>query len=235
MKLFTKENGNVQVKQLLALYPGLKVVLSDDTQILLEGKLLVNRISKDFWLYKEYLLQIVIPLESNVLPYVIDIGKHIDDDYPHLYRNTRKLCLETDTHILVRFLDSFSLTEWVSEYVEVYYFTYEYHERYGEYPFGERSHGPEGVVETYSELFCESDFSKTVSLMKYISSNPYRGHNNCPCGSGQKLRNCHGQAILRFCTDDRLKGFVKKDYKFKEDVDRYYEQLRNSEKAKRRY
>lgn len=112
--------------------------------------------------------KIVIPIESEKLPYVLDAGNHIDCNYPHRYLNG-KLCLETDTSIRVRFVDGFSLEAWLEEFVEPYYFSYEFYQRYGEFPFGERGHDWKGIIQTYSDYFNEPDVVKTIRLMAFIS------------------------------------------------------------------
>ena len=105
----------------------------DETQVVLTGPILVNRSSKGFQVCKEYSVKIVIPLESEELPYVLDAGNHIDSNYPHRYLSG-KLCLETDANIKIRFIDGFFLEAWMIEYVEPYNFSYEFFQRYGEFP-----------------------------------------------------------------------------------------------------
>lgn len=204
----------------------------DETQVVLTGLILVNRSSKGFQVCKEYSVKIVIPLESEELPYVLDAGNHIDSNYPHRYLSG-KLCLETDANIKIRFIDGFFLEAWMIEYVEPYYFSYEFFQRYGEFPFGERGHDWEGIIQTYSDYFNEPDVVKTIKLMAFISGQKYRGHVLCPCGSGQKLRTCHGPFIMKFFADNRLKAIVRRDYlSIEEAVRKYDEQQRNTRTAK---
>ena len=99
-------------------------------------------------------------------------------------------------------------------------------QRYGEFPFGERGHGWDGIIQAYSELFNEPDYIKTIRLMKSISIGQYRGHALCPCGSGQKLRACHGPFIMKFYADNRLKTIVRKDYFSLEEEVRKYDKQR---------
>ena len=141
-----------QANSLLHLYNyrKLKICTMEETEIVLAGSILINRSAKGFQLCKEYSVKIVIPLESEKLPYILDVGNHIDCNYPHRYLNG-KLCLETDTSIRVRFVDGFSLEAWLEEFVEPYYFSYEFYQRYGEFPFGERGHDWEGIIQTYSD------------------------------------------------------------------------------------
>lgn len=112
-----------QANSLLHLYNyrKLKICTMEETEIVLAGSILINRSAKGFQLCKEYSVKIVIPIESEKLPYVLDAGNHIDCNYPHRYLNG-KLCLETDTSIRVRFVDGFSLEAWLEEFVEPYFF-----------------------------------------------------------------------------------------------------------------
>lgn len=230
--IISKEIIHKQIEDLLEIQSGLCIRSESDNQIELVGEILVNRQAKGFVLYDAYPVQIVIPLDSDSLPFVKDIGSRIAQDYPHRYKDG-KLCLETDTYIRVRFLDEFSLVAWIQEFVEPYFFSYEFYKRYGEFPFGERGHGLQGVLETYEDLFCEKDPEIVFKLMMAISKDTYRGHVLCPCGSMRRVRVCHGPAIMKFYTDKRLKEIVQSDYSVFEGAFRsYYEQLRNQKKAK---
>lgn len=230
--IFSKESAVQQVNYLLHLYNKLQICTMDETQVVLTGPILVNRSSKGFQVCKEYSVKIVIPLESEELPYVLDAGNHIDSNYPHRYLSG-KLCLETDANIKIRFIDGFFLEAWMIEYVEPYYFSYEFFQRYGEFPFGERGHDWEGIIQTYSDYFNEPDVVKTIKLMAFISGQKYRGHVLCPCGSGQKLRTCHGPFIMKFFADNRLKAIVRRNYlSIEEAVRKYDEQQRNTRTTK---
>ena len=208
--ILSKASAEEQVKHLLLKYTDLEVIASSP-KILIRGNIEINRIYNDFHLHKSYLIEIIIPFDSDELPYVRDIGNHIDKRYPHRYFDGR-LCLDTDSCIKIRFLNGFSLETWMEDYVEAYYFSYEYYMRYREFPFGERAHNLTGILQTYSEFFNEPDYKKTFLLMSAISKTKYRGHSLCPCGSKKKLRNCHGQYVYRFYTDERLKSITVDDY-----------------------
>ena len=229
-KTVAVQQANIQLH--LYKYIKMKICTMEETEIVLAGSILINRSAKGFQLYKEYSVKIVIPLESEKLPYVLDDGNHIDCNYPHRYLNG-KLCLETDTSIRVRFVDGFSLEAWLEEFVEPYYFSYEFYQRYGEFPFGERGHGIEGILQIYGEYFDELDYVKVFKLMKFIQFGQYRGHLPCPCGSGKKTRSCHGKFIKKFFENSNLKIIVQSDYKIiKEVLDAYSEQSRNTKETK---
>jgi hypothetical protein len=208
--IFTEESVKPQIAQLLQKYPKLVVVQSNSQMVRLHGHILVHRTFNDFPLRKTYTLDIVIPINSDELPYVVDTDRQIRQDYHHYYPNG-KLCLATDSQMRIRFNDGFDLVSWVFEFVEVYYYSYEYFERFGIFPFGERAHDIWGIIQTYQDILSAKDVTETCKLMSFIKSQKYRGHHPCPCGSGKVLRTCHGHTMLNFYKDDHIKKVLIDD------------------------
>lgn len=209
--IYSEETLEPQIAQLLIDYPNLVVVQSTQHFVRLYGSILVYRSYNGYTLHKTYALEIVIPIGSDDLPFVIDVGRQISQTYKHYYPQNGKLCLETDSRIRIRFISGFDLSVWMREFVESYYFSYEYYERYNEFPFGERSHGQLGILQTYMDLLKTKDAAEAYRLISYINDQAYRGHNLCPCNSNLKLRNCHGQYILPFYIDIRMRMILKND------------------------
>jgi hypothetical protein len=208
--ILTKDAAMQQVESLLHRYGKLNIESVSDTEIVVTGDILINREAIDYQLNKEYNIKIRIPLESDVLPYIIDTGNHIDSSYPHRYSDGR-LCLETDTAMRLHYVDGFDLLAWVTDYVEPYYFSYEYYQRYGYFPFGERAHGIEGLLQTYGECFGEIEYAVVCKLMIFAAYGRYRGHNMCPCGSGKKLRSCHGEQLFPFFKNEGMTQIIRED------------------------
>ena len=209
--IFTTDTLTPQLTELLQHYPDLKIISQKDNEVIVSGNISVFMKHPMYILRKTYGIKIIIPLNSEELPYVVDKDSYISKSYHHYY-NTGKLCLETDSAIRLRFVDGFDLVAWMTEYVETYFFSYEYYMRYNYFPFGERAHGLDGVLQTYLDIFKIKDPYAVLRIMSYISLKPYRGHNNCPCGSNLKLRNCHGETILPFFTHPKKKEILKNDY-----------------------
>ena len=56
----------------------------------------------------------------------------------------------------------------------------------GEWPFGERSHGKQGILESYADLLqlpCIEDL--VAAYLNVLSRNHLKGHVTCLCGTGQ--------------------------------------------------
>ena len=201
-----------QIDELLEVYNSIKEESSDiNTSIVLSGKVSINRSYNNFTIDNDYNIRILIPLNNDELPNVWDIGNQIDKSYIHRYHDG-KLCLETDAFIAFCFYNGYSLLQWMKNIVEPYYYSYEYYTRFGEFPFGERGHDLDGVIEAYQQIFKENDVVKTYKLLRAISQRKYRGHLACPCDSGIITRKCHGGTILPFFKNDQLNNIAHRDY-----------------------
>ncbi len=65
------------------------------------------------------------------------------------------------------------------------------------WPFGERAHGLNGIMEYLTELVGTPDLQTIVNYLNYMSRPNVKGHWPCPCGSGKCLRNCHFKHLLQ--------------------------------------
>ena len=206
-------NGlEAQVEALLCAYPRLNRTKDSRSAVVISGSIDVNKCFNDFTVAQSYNLEIHIPKSEEKLPNVVDVGHHIMRDYPHLYSD-RTLCLATETDIRFRYIQGFDLVDWMGTYVENYYYSYEYYQRYGVFPFGERGHGNKGVLETYQEIFNVNSTTTAKNVLDYIVSHKkYRGHHLCPCYSGKKIRDCHKEIILHFLQDPTLLSLLVQDY-----------------------
>lgn len=59
-----------------------------------------------------------------------------------------------------------------------------------QWPFGEWSHGREGVREYYESLLETHDVPTILRFLRILTRPAVKGHWSCPCGSGKKIRQC---------------------------------------------
>lgn len=154
---------------------------------------------------------LLIDFNKSSIPYVYDVGKKIKKNYEHRYSD-RRLCLATDIEQLLFIRDTKSICLWIEKYVESYYISYEYFQKYAIYPFGQYSHGNQGIAEFYKKYFNLDNEENSLNIIKYIFFNTYRGHNLCPCGSNKKIRNCHGDIIIK-CKQDPNYNLLIEDFR----------------------
>ncbi len=63
------------------------------------------------------------------------------------------------------------------------------------WPFGEREHGVEGMLQALADLLGVQDLEAARQAMLMLLKPAIKGHWNCFCGSGRRLRNCHGDRL----------------------------------------
>ena len=93
---------------------------------------------------------------------------------------------------------------------------------------GERPHGEYGVVDYYKNLLgmtaIECKNALPYLYRKTMRDELAKGHNPCPCGSGEKLRHCHREKINQFLNHLYANKTLKKA--FIQDVANYIEKRR---------
>lgn len=143
----------------------------------------------------EYAILMVVPNDyPKNLPRVWETENRIPLDF-HKYTN-ESLCLGAPLAIKKIFYEKPTLNGFVQNCLIPYLYSYSFYAKYGNMPFGELSHGTKGIYEYYRELFHLEEKRAILRLIKMLAGNNYRGHLPCPCGSGKKLRSCHGPLLL---------------------------------------
>ena len=184
-------------------YPDLKY---NDIKREITGHIYVEYICYDEFIKGDF--EIKIKIFNNDLPIVWEISNKISKNYQHMY-NDRSLCLATDLEQRL-YMKSHTIVEWIKEYVEKYFVSYIYYKRYGVFPFGEHSHGEKGIYEFIKIHYKMNNLIEAKKIYEYVCTKKYRGHLDCPCGSGKKIRNCHGKLILELLNSDEIK--ILKDH-----------------------
>lgn len=202
-----------QIAALLEKYPELSLVSETSSEIIITGWIQIARIFNDYPIVKKVQLEITVPIGKGSFPYVKDIGGNVDSRYPHRYQSG-VLCLATEIDLRLHFMEGFNLVQWMEDFVEPYYYSHDYYQRFDCYPFGDREHGYWGSVQSYCDWFSAPEPDTVAPILLQIEANEqYRGHHSCFCGSGRKMRDCHGQKILCFYQYPELREQLISDLK----------------------
>ena len=141
-------------------------------------------------------IDLTVPRDyPTALPWVRETGGRICEAYHHVFTNG-KLCLAVPVEERLRFRRDPCLRGFVTNLVVPYCYGYCYWERHGVHPFGEREHGGEGIARFYIDWLGLPGEVQALEVALHLAQHGYRGHHDCPCGSGAKLRDCHGAAVL---------------------------------------
>lgn len=163
----------------------------------LSGQLILNAEYEDIPLYDEYEVEITVPKDYPChLPTVREISNLVPTELQH-FLSDGSFCLAAQCELIDFARNDGTIKVYIDKYVMNYLYTASYFSRYGEVPFGERAHGVDGIKEAYMDRYkCENE-AVLFSLLCFLTGiEKYRGHSLCPCGSGKKLRDCHGKLVI---------------------------------------
>jgi hypothetical protein len=84
-----------------------------------------------------------------------------------------------------------SLAAFLDGPVRSYFVGQAYFELMEQWPFGQRSHGFEGILESYAELLRTTDPRTIMRYLTALARRKLRPRLPCPCGSGRPIHSCH--------------------------------------------
>jgi hypothetical protein len=65
------------------------------------------------------------------------------------------------------------------------------------WPFGERSHGDAGIREACADMLgIKNDEKLILRYLLVLAGHWPKGHWQCPCGGGQRIRDCHRDELM---------------------------------------
>lgn len=196
VSLTLRRHSALQIDELLAEQPGLRLVPTSDRTTVVEGVVCFNATGPTgIVIDDKYSIKLRIPFDtSKELPEVWETEGRIPSDFHKLDAN--KLCLASPIKIRMRLVESSSVAKFVSEFVVPYLYGYSCFEQHGEMPFGELSHGLEGIREHLREMF-KAETAEFPELFLKLASLQKRRANKlaCPCQSGRRLGKCHNRIV----------------------------------------
>ena len=148
-----------------------------------------------------YNLELRVPDDYPALPPIVfETEGKIPEDFGH-FMEAGNLCLGAPVEVRRRFAEHKSLLRFIDDQVIPYLFAYSYKRDQGNLPFGELSHGIEGLIQYYAEFF-EVAPIEAMKLLKCLADDFAPPLMACPCGENRKLQDCHGPKL------DQLRPFL---------------------------
>jgi hypothetical protein len=155
----------------------------------------------------------IIPLDDypNNFPYVYEIAGRLPNNIDwHIYPDGH-FCIKASPEEKLICINGISLLSFIKEQVIPYLFNQNFREKFG-YFLRERSHGLEGNLEFFKDIFKTEDLLKIKQYLGFILE---RAKPNrvalCFCGSGIKYRRCHRDAyqLLSPLPDSTIATYIR--------------------------
>ena len=190
-----------QINEFLKVQTNMKLKISQDNYIL-DGIYSYNLRWNDISRIGDRDIVIYLPMfypEKIPQLYV----KKIPTGVSHIY-DDNSVCLATIGELIAFLAEKPNFVQFVSKFIDSFLYTLDWYEEYGTYPFGESEHGWKGLKSFYLEDWNLTE-QQYMWLVSAVVNGKFRGHNICFCGSGLKLRNCHGKKLIPILKNERSK------------------------------
>jgi hypothetical protein len=158
-----------------------------------------------------YLIEIEFPADyPKAIPIVTEKGGRIPKIIDrHIFPSDGTCCLFVRDEQWRYHPEGTTILEFINGPVYQYFLSQSYFELTGKWLFGERRHGILGILEYYSEELETKDLKFILGFLDYLSKKVVKGHWDCFCGSGKRLRHCHISKLLEM--RDRIPRLVARD------------------------
>jgi hypothetical protein len=175
-------------------HPGLWFEEGNDV-VIVRG---VFEIREDDSVLDTYELELELPRESDRgIPLVRETGGRIPrHEDRHVNPNDGTLCVVLPEAYWYAHPTGLSFVEFLDGPLRSYLASQSLVERGRPWPAGEWSHGAAGILEFYAEAFGTKDLKSILGLVGLLARDQVKGHWDCGCGSGKRLRQCHGPKVI---------------------------------------
>jgi hypothetical protein len=121
-------------------------------------------------------------------------------------------CLGVYADLMTRWSMKSNIASFLEHFVAPFLVWQAYYDAHQKPPsWGQRTHFADGIIEYYADLLEMNRRQSIIAFMKLLArKNRPKGHEPCPCGSSERLRNCHRQ--LLYNTREK----VEREYVFKD-------------------
>lgn len=129
-------------------------------------------------------------------PQVFEVGGRIPRT-PDRHVNTGgSLCYGVWEEWLIR-REDWSIYAFFDECLRPYFLGQIYYEEFGKWPGEERSHFDAGLLEAVESIIGRQlNYEEADSYLRCLASKDTpKGHWDCPCGSGERMRKCCGSLV----------------------------------------
>lgn len=183
-----------ELQSALLQYPKLKLLKTGDA-FSIQGEWDVFGESKYI---RSYQIRIHIPDNyPQEVPRVFEIGDEIQKIPDRHINPDSSACLFSPPQRWEKWPPTLGMKEFLNGPVKEFFFSQAYFELEKKWPFGEWSHGDDGVIEYYLSKLGLTHKKQLKEFLQYLSySHPMRQW-KCPCDKKQRFKKCHWERFSK--------------------------------------
>ncbi len=183
----------------------LKLSRCDNSFVGIGGEYYLNRILNGE-LYQHYFDIVILIDKTNhfIIPIVWLPNEKKPYGFEHMYSDNT-CCLGLTHEIILIWGKEQSAKDFFEKIVDIFLINLISYRNTKRCATPDRPHGEQGILEYYGEIL-DIRLDKCLKALNYIYDKVKRGivakgHHLCPCESGKRMRECHGQKIYSFIND----------------------------------
>jgi hypothetical protein len=168
--------------------------------LLVDGQEVVDR----------YMVEIEVPKTyPKGIPVLREVGGRIPRNPDRHVESDGKACVFLPDEYYYRHPDGMDLIDFLKGPVLGFFVGQSLVECGQPWPQGECRHGDDGIIEFYVELLGTNDRRVIRCYLEVLAAGQLRGHRECPCGSGKRIRQCHRERLVELRA--RIPRFVARE------------------------
>lgn len=167
------------------------IVVVAGSFLLVDGQEVVDRYKVEIEVPKTY---------PKGIPVLREVGGRIPRDLNRHVESDGKACVFLPDEYCYRHPDGMDLIDFLKGPVLGFFVGQSLVECGQPWPQGERRHGEDGVIEFYGELLGTNDRRVIRCYLEVLAAEQLRGHWECPCGGGKRIRQCHRERLVELRT-----------------------------------
>lgn len=146
---------------------------------------------------RNYKIRIVMPDDfPNTPPTVFEVGEEIpkSPEY-HFNISDNSACLFARPERFKVWPPGAGIKDFINGPVRAFFFSQAFKGLTGKWPFGEWSHGNDGIVEFYAHSLDVTSLIVIKEMLELALEHKIFRQWKCPCGSGKRVISCHEEKI----------------------------------------
>jgi hypothetical protein len=170
-------------------YPNLHVFINQDEVVEIAGSFpVLGACGEEL---DRYSVSIILPKSyPKDLPKVYEVGGRLPHNSNYHINNDGSACVLIPDDRWQCFPEGAPFLHYLDVPLRNFFLSQTYYEEKGIWPFGQWSHGKEGVFEYYRWLLGSVDNLTIHRFLHILKKNNLKKHYDCPCGSGHKIKKC---------------------------------------------
>jgi hypothetical protein len=189
-------------------YPTLFVSIADNL-VYIKGTI---RIKDDKNIVLDsFQIEIKVPYNfPQEIPEVRETGNRIPTIPDRHFEQDGKACLCFRDAIFLYWNEESTILDFMKKLVEPFFvWQIEYEVSDGKNINKAYAHGMDGAFQFYKEILNTDDIKAVYKFVEYLTKKKVKGHWNCYCGNGRKMRDCHFELMKNYKQKIRAKDAKK--------------------------